>query len=115
MNLSELASKLDCWQTVHLNSLNVDIRVKRLNLKEVSEVERLVEVCSTGSGKNRSVTNIAKLVHTIVKKYFTDAEGNQLAADDTEEQVSEWPGTLVQELLAAYRTVNEVQESSDSP
>lgn len=106
MNLTELSSRLSKHETVRIEALNVDLRVKRLTLQELQDVDRLTESCSTGSGKNRQVTDLPRLVWTLVKKYFTDAEGQPLAAEDTQEAAAEWPGTLVVELMQAFRKVN---------
>lgn len=106
MNLSELASKLNRYEVVHVDLLNIDVQVCRLSLVELQEVERLADSCSTGSGKNRQVTNLAKLVYTLVKKFFKDAEGNPLASEDKEEDAKEWPAALVIELMKAFQKVN---------
>jgi len=106
VNLTELSSKLSRHETVHIETLGVDMRIKRLTLSELQDVDRLTDLCSTGSGKNRQVTNLSKLVWTLVKRYFTDADGKPLAAEDTEEASKEWPGNLVVELMKAFQRVN---------
>jgi hypothetical protein len=106
LNLTELSSKLSRFETVRIETLGVDMRVKRLTLAELQDADRLTDSCSTGSGKNRQVTNLPKLVWTLVSRYFTDADGKPLAAEDDVEAAKEWPGSLVVELMQAFRRVN---------
>jgi len=113
MNLTELAGKLAPYAVVHIDTLNVDVRIKCLSLGEAQEVDRLTEACSLGNGANRKVHDLPKLVHTLVKRYFTDAEGQPLAGDDDVKAASEWPGVLVTELMRAFQKINAPEEKPD--
>jgi hypothetical protein len=113
MNLTELAGKLAPYAVVHLDTLDIDVRIKCLSLGELQEVERLTEACSLGSGANRKVNDLPKLVHTLVKRYFTDAEGQPLAGEDDVKAAKDWPGVLVTELMKSFQKVNAPEDKPD--
>jgi len=106
MGLSELAGKLSKYETVSIPSLGVDVRIKHLTIGELQQAEKLMDECSIGSGKNRKVGRLDRLVFQLVKRYFTDADGEPLAGEDTEEEAAEWPSSLVTELLTEFKKVN---------
>jgi len=110
VNLIELSKNVSKTVQVPIESLGVDLRIKRLSLQELQEVDRLIETCSTGSGKNRTVTNLPKLVHVLLKRFITDAEGNPHDASVTEEDVAQLPGSVIAEIMAAYRKINGGEE-----
>jgi hypothetical protein len=113
MGLSELSAKLGRTETVHIDLLNIDVQIKKLSVKELENVNKLTESCSTGSGSNRNVTNLTKLSYNLVKMYFTDTEGNPLAGKDTEEDAADWPSELTVELLVKFRKVNKLEDAPD--
>lgn len=106
MSLTQLAKKLSAWEVRRINCLDISVRIKRLSISELQEAERLTEECSIGNGQNRHIDNLPKLVHTLVRKWFTDADGQPLAGEDTIEDAKDWPGQLVGELFDAFGAVN---------
>lgn len=102
MGLKEIAKGLSAWETRRIACLGIDVRVKRLSVAELQEVERLTEDCTSG----RRITDMPRLAHGLVRRWFTDAEGKPLAGDDTAEDAREWPGVLVSELMDAFNVVN---------
>jgi len=106
MGLSQLAKQLSAWETRRMECLGVDIKIKRLSLSELQEVERLTEECSIGNGQNRHVGNLPKLVWTLVKRYVVDAEGNPLGGEDSVDDAKEWPASMVTELTKHFGEVN---------
>ena len=106
MSITALAKALSIWEVRHIECLNIDVRVKRLSVIELQEAERLTEQCSIGNGQNRHIDNLPKLVHTLVGKWFTDADGKPLAGEDTIDDAKDWPAQIVTELFDAFGAVN---------
>jgi hypothetical protein len=106
VSITALAKALSTWETRHIECVNLDVRVKRLSVIELQEAERLTEECSIGNGQNRHVNNLPKLVHGLVSRWFTDADGNPLSGADTVDDAKDWPAQIVTELFDAFGAVN---------
>jgi hypothetical protein len=112
-SLKELASRIANFKIVHVDILDVDVKIAKLTVREQQDLERLIDSCSIGSGDKRTLSNLPKLAYNLVKKYFTDANGEPLAGSDTEADAADWPAELVTELLTHFRRVNKLTDESD--
>jgi len=104
VSITALAKALSARELKHIECLDIEVSVKRLSISELQEADRLTA---------KFANDAPRLVHALVGKWFTDADGNSLAGTDTVEDAKDWPGLLVGQLLDAFRAVNSGAAKSD--
>lgn len=101
MLFKDALSQLSRTVTVKLESLDCEVEIRKLTLREASNFEKLSENC-----KNDPVI----LTHEIGQKWIT-YEGQPLFSAEDRKVVEEMPVEQFTEIVKAFRSVNVREEA----
>jgi hypothetical protein len=110
MNLLEIAKRFGGdYELVKIPSLDLEVRIRKLKVKEQEEVQKLMTSCSV----NGELVSLTRLAYQLVKRFITDADGNSLVENISEEQFGQQPVEMISALTSAYAKVNNKAETLD--
>ena len=112
MNLLDFAKRYtSTYELVTIPSLDLEVRIHILTMKEQEEVLKLQNSCSVGG----EVVSLNRLAYQIVKRFITDADGNSLVENVSEELFGQQRVELVSALITAYHSVQQKNQETPDP
>lgn len=112
MSLKNSLAKLAKDVEVHIEELDVDLKIRKLTVPESSDFDKLtrrLKITEKGGG------NVEKLVEEILKRYVRELDGSPVIGDEDAEAVMNMlPTSAAKAILHQFKLVNGDDDDEDS-
>ena len=98
----------EAWISVHLNTLDTDVEIKKLTVREGAQFDKKIK----SAGLDKNPEKIADVVHAAGQTFIRDEDG-MIFADTEIDVVRDMPVDVCAEIMRKFREVNRIIDESE--
>ena len=112
--LSTAISGFSKGEVRHIESLNIDVNVGKMTVKQAKELQAFQNSHNLNpQDDEQDLSKNTPIIEFILKKFFTDMDGNPLMSDGEEGLLDEMPVEAIKEISEMFGDVNGIADMTD--